>query len=208
MWWLAMSSDAGRPKQYTDADLLAPIHEFVEEHGRPPTTLEYDEVSPASRRTICSRFGTYGDVIEMLEYDYSSVPGGKLQKDDLITALQDFGERLGHPPQAQEIERDDATPCHRVYYKHWNDWDAALKAAGFDPAEKPDRRGDHQDRVYSDEEMLDWIHTFVELFGVAPSEGDLRGWPGPSQTTYKKYFGGVHHAVKEAGYEPRGASDE
>ena len=57
---------------------------------------------------------------------------------------------------------------------------------------------------YSREEMLEWIDAFVHEFGIPPSNSDLTGWPGPSSAIYHREFGGVAHAVKEAGYEPRG----
>lgn len=64
------------------------------------------------------------------------------------------------------------------------------------------------ERKYTDEEMLEWIDLFVSEFGVVPASGDIQGWPGPSNLTYQRWFGSFTNAVREAGYTPRGDSDE
>jgi len=61
---------------------------------------------------------------------------------------------------------------------------------------------------YADEEMLTWLQSFVEMYGIAPVHNDLVGWPGPSAQTYIKRFGGLDAALREAGIEPRGDADE
>jgi len=61
---------------------------------------------------------------------------------------------------------------------------------------------------YSDEEMLEWIETFVKTFNVVPSAEDIRGWPGPVLKTYERRFGTFTEAVREAGYTPRGDKEK
>jgi len=56
---------------------------------------------------------------------------------------------------------------------------------------------------YTEEEMLEWLNSFVEHFGFVPKAGDLRGWPGPSPRTYDLRFGSFTNALKDAGYTPR-----
>jgi hypothetical protein len=65
-----------------------------------------------------------------------------------------------------------------------------------------------RDPEYSREELLSWIESFVAEFGVAPSCADVAGWPGPSEKVYQRRLGGVHDAVREAGFEPRGVSHQ
>jgi hypothetical protein len=56
---------------------------------------------------------------------------------------------------------------------------------------------------YSDEELLEWIDTFVMEFGIAPTNKDIKGWPGPAPRTYSMRFGSLKEAIKEAGHTPR-----
>lgn len=57
---------------------------------------------------------------------------------------------------------------------------------------------------YDEEELCEWIDSFVEMFGVVPSYSDLRDWPGPTAETYRNRYGSIEKAIKAAGYEPRG----
>jgi len=56
---------------------------------------------------------------------------------------------------------------------------------------------------YTEEEMLEWIDSFVMEFGFVPSNNDIKNWPGPTPETYVKWFGSFPKAVEKAGYEPR-----
>ncbi|MDX1744594.1 MAG: hypothetical protein R3324_01540 [Halobacteriales archaeon] len=62
-------------------------------------------------------------------------------------------------------------------------------------------------RKYSDEELLEWIHVWVDLYGVPPSELDFNGGPMPSYSTYRWRFGSFPNAVRAAGYTPRGDAE-
>ena len=136
-----MAAKGGASRTYTDADLLDPIREFVEEHGRAPSVTEYDEYAEPSERTTRGRIGDWQTVIEAAGFDYDDVPK--------------------HPV--------------------------------------PQREND-----YTDEEMLDWLVSFKETFGVVPAKADLQSWPGPHYVTYKRRFGNFTTAMREAGLEPRG----
>ena len=57
---------------------------------------------------------------------------------------------------------------------------------------------------YTDEELLDWIDSFVEVFGVVPSSEDINAAPGPSIQAYRRAFGSWTEGLNQAGYEPRG----
>ena len=63
-------------------------------------------------------------------------------------------------------------------------------------------------RKYSNEEMLEWIESFVETFEFVPGSRHIRGWPGPALKTYEMRFGTFTEAVREAGYTPRGDKEK
>jgi len=59
---------------------------------------------------------------------------------------------------------------------------------------------------YTEEEMLEWIDSFVKEFGFVPARADIVNWPGPHPVTYRNRFGTYRNAVRKAGYEPRGTN--
>ena len=61
---------------------------------------------------------------------------------------------------------------------------------------------------YSEEELLEWIDSFVKMFGFVPADTDLAGWPGPASQTYRNNFGSFPEAVRKAGYVPRSAKSD
>jgi len=65
------------------------------------------------------------------------------------------------------------------------------------------RQNGWQTIEYSEDELIEWVDSFVRTFGVVPIEEDLHGWPGPSPTPYQRCFGTFTEAVRQAGYTPR-----
>lgn len=56
---------------------------------------------------------------------------------------------------------------------------------------------------YTDDELLNRIHSYVETHSQVPTNAIVKAWKGPSPTPYKQRFGSVKDAVKQAGYTPR-----
>jgi len=113
---------------------------------------------------------------------------------DYIRELAENGER----PTVERVN-EEIPPCYSTYYYRFGNLSNAVEQAGVEPDDRTH---------YTDDECLDWIHTFVGEYGVAPSNKDLRDWPGPCAATYANRFGSFHTAIREAGYEPRGEPNE
>ncbi len=89
------------------------------------------------------------------------------------------------------------TLAHR--FGSWND---AVEAAGFTPNPPDDDR-------YTDEELLDWIRSYVATFDCLPRESEIRAWPGPTYRTYYRRFGSLPAAVEAAGFDhPEADADD
>jgi hypothetical protein len=56
---------------------------------------------------------------------------------------------------------------------------------------------------YTDADLLEWIDSFVEAFGIVPTETDFRGEVGPYPQAFRRHFGSWPAAIEKAGYEPR-----
>jgi len=57
---------------------------------------------------------------------------------------------------------------------------------------------------YTDEDLIEWIVSFVEVVGVVPTAYQMSESPGPASKTFADRFGSWSEAVREAGYTPRG----
>jgi len=62
---------------------------------------------------------------------------------------------------------------------------------------------EYENVEYSKADLLAWIESFVEAFGVVPTEKDFRGEIGPYPQAFRKHFGSWETAVEQAGFEPR-----
>jgi len=121
--------------------------------------------------------------------------------EELLNHLRELANN-GVAPSRAEINEADG-PNARQYDTYLGGLPNARREAGLcDPP------GSHSGKNISKEDCLDWIDSFVEYYGVPPSSRDLRSWPGPSGTVYRRLFGSVSTAVREAGYEPRGDADD
>lgn len=124
-------------------------------------------------------------------------------RDDLLDPIREFADEHGRAPTTQEYQ-EYATPSAKTVYDRVGAWDVALREAGCDPETKPN--GPYE-REYTDEECLEWIRSFVDHFGVVPTSDDLYGWPGPSRIIYERRWESWGEMIREAGFEPRGATD-
>ena len=200
---------AEHPKrQYSDTDLLDPVRDFAAEHGRPPSSLEYNEVADADQSTLRHRFGSWADAVAAAGCDPDAVPtgadalphDGPYDEAEVLAPIHDFVDAHGRPPTIQEYTAADG-PSQWTIQDRFDGWHDAVRAGGYDPADIPKRKPGPK---YTDDELLEWIESFVALYGVVPTSTDLHGWPGPTPQTYSRRFGSVAAAVREAGFEPRG----
>jgi hypothetical protein len=109
-------------------------------------------------------------------------------------------EELYLEEEMSMAEIADELGCADVTVQYW------LDKHDIETRDKSFNSGYNQ--WYSDEEMLEWIDAFVEMFDVVPSGTDIRGWPGPALKTYEMRFGKFTEAVREAGYTPRGDKEK
>lgn len=120
--------------------------------------------------------------------------------DRLIASdLVALGERLERTPTARDVVDDDATPGVNVYQSAFGTWNAALRAAGFEPNQ------DHQgEGSYTDPELIEDLQAFAEELGDTPSSTQMMQEGPHSTSTYIEHFGSWSEAVRAAGLEPRG----
>jgi hypothetical protein len=70
-------------------------------------------------------------------------------------------------------------------------------------AERGDTGCSDSQYKYTEEELSQWIDSFVRQFGFVPSKDDIKGWPGPSSMAYVYRYGSWKNAIRAVGYTPR-----
>lgn len=108
----------------------------------------------------------------------------------LRVALQALAAELGKTPTVVDMhEEGDYHP--EVYIEVFGSWDAALKAAGLNPA-------DIGTKKYPDTVLLDELQRLAQDLGRPPTQQDMNEHGEYSDTTYQQRFGSWNNALQEA----------
>jgi len=186
--------------QYRDSEILNEIRRLAD-GDEPPTTVEFNEQAEMSVSGVRYRFGSWAKAVEEAGFEPREKGGSAVQYRDSeilneIRRLADGDE----PPTTVEFNEQAEMTVQGVQYR-FGSWAKAVEEAGFEPR-PPGMCG--REPVYSENEALEWIDTFVKEFGVVPRPVEIKGWPGPSLGVYKRIFGSWTEAVRAAGYTPLG----
>lgn len=120
-------------------------------------------------------------------------------KTGLLDDVRRVADELGRPPNSLEYnEMGDRR--HSSFYTYWDSWSDAVEAAGFDPDDMKDGRGEHEyyPRI-SDEELLDELRIGYRALGYPPTSRDMDAFGEYGHATYERRFGGWVAALEEAG---------
>lgn len=113
----------------------------------------------------------------------------RIDRDELIDALQTLAANLGHAPTRREMAengRYSPTPYYRVF----GSWNSALEAADI-PIK-------HRQKI-SDEQLLSELQDVADQLGHVPREKDMNREGKFSATTYRRRFGSFLDARAKAG---------
>ena len=116
-------------------------------------------------------------------------------KEELIQKLQDWVKIHGKSPKQREIEEDPSMPSFMTYISHFGSFNAAKKAAGL----KVYKQGNQQ---YEREYLLEKLRERAKELGRPVRAKDIDNDKSiPSMSTYRKVFGSLEEAQREAGVE-------
>lgn len=134
------------PKPYWTKELVfEAFANWEQEHKRLPTSIDWRKTQPdrkfkkyPSSRHVATMFGTWKQAVA--EYEQSKNLYRKRWKiwsrEDVIEAFQRWNEEVGHPPTRREVESREQggrLPSMTSIYHHFEDFRAAIVAAGFRP---------------------------------------------------------------------------
>jgi len=110
-------------------------------------------------------------------------------RDQLIEAIQDLADRLGHPPSANDLREDDDTPSRDPFIRVFDSWNEALDAAGLD------RRQDYQ---FDEDTLLEELDHISEQGYALNDEEEFLGSRSVA-TSISRTSGGIAGAITASG---------
>lgn len=136
-WGDALRSIGLRPNNrydITPAEVRADIREVAEELGHPPTSTEHREIGEYSVSHAQDTFGSWNEALQAAGFE----PHREIRISDevLLKEIHGLVDRLGKVPTASEM-CDHGRFSHRPYFRRWDGWQSAVRAAGYEPVGRP-----------------------------------------------------------------------
>jgi hypothetical protein len=113
----------------------------------------------------------------------------QIPRDDLLDALSDLADALGVTPTRSQMN-GSGRYSHRPYYTEFGSWNAALRAAGFEP--------NHETTV-TDEALLEELRRLANKMDGTPRLEDMADHGAFDPSTYYRHFGSWPDAKAAAG---------
>lgn len=117
--------------------------------------------------------------------------------DQLLDKIKEVAEQLNHTPSKDEFINTCGTQRYiHLIYKTFGSWSKALKMLGMQPKIGSGR---HSTRVYSDDELLEYLKMFAQENNKVPTATDFRRRLLPNDDIYRRRFGSLENARQLAG---------
>jgi 5-methylcytosine-specific restriction endonuclease McrA len=121
----------------TKEKLIADIQRVADEIGRSPSSSEYANNGEHSNSPVFRIFDSWEDALEAADLECLNFKkvAQITDKQELIDALREDVQRLGHVPTRDELN-EKGTYTDTTYLNHFGSYNTALKKAGF-PVNQP-----------------------------------------------------------------------
>jgi 5-methylcytosine-specific restriction endonuclease McrA len=122
-----------RPNHGIDIqELIDDIRRVADDIGRSPSSAEYSEKSKYSLDAVYTRFDSWDDALEAADLEVLNFKKVTqiTDKQELVDALREDIQRLGHVPNRNELNKK-GTYTDTTYRNHFGGYNTALKTAGF-----------------------------------------------------------------------------
>lgn len=115
---------------------------------------------------------------------------------ELLNLLKLFVEENERIPMQKDFDNDPRYPGSKTYYMHFGSWNNALILAGLSIRKRDNKK------VYTEEELLNFLKTFYEKNNRVPTKDDFtNNSEYPNCGTYRKRFGSWNNALKQVGMD-------
>jgi len=135
----------------TKQDIREAIRDLADQLDRVPTATEMEAHGRHSPKTAQRRFGTWNEALRAAGLEPNLEMN--LSKERLLEEIRRLANELGHPPSTNDLKRDGQL-SHRAYFRQFEDWHSAIRAAGYEPRgwpsgpENPKWRGGKIEQYY------------------------------------------------------------
>lgn len=175
-------------------ELMAAVDSLASELGRPPTTQEFNQLTPHSATTCKEKFGSWRKTLQATGLDPNENGQQEYSDEELIDEMQRLDDELGHTPSSSEMD-DEGRYSAGVYQHRFDSWKDALDAADLD-TETAGRQ------KYSNDELLQEIRRIADELDRPPRATDMENRGNISPATFINRFGSWENALEKAGLDP------
>ncbi|WP_155120416.1 homing endonuclease associated repeat-containing protein [Haloprofundus marisrubri] len=167
-------------RKYTNSEILYAISSLADELSHPPTTTEMNKHGDVSGGIGSLRFGSWANAIEAagrhpgkrqsvlkdntaVEADREHSDSGVRTKDDnkysdgeILQAIQDVTEELGHPPSSTEMNELGAFSSTKAVFR-FGSWDRAIRESQVSSENSSDQTSTQGSDVVDRESQTDTV---------------------------------------------------
>ncbi len=181
---------------FTEEELLNPLKEFYNNHGRRPYQKDFKKKTP-STTMIVSRFGTWLNAIEKANISVGLLRQTDYTREYMLECLHKYYKENQKIPTTRGL-MSQGYPNTHAYIKHFGSFKNALIESGlFDL-----REDKHQFcKEYTKEELLESLKEYMKDKTRIPTMDVLKSELSPSISTYDKRFNGAYNAFKIIGFD-------
>lgn len=188
--------------KYKPDFLISELHRFVDEFGRIPITIDFENLEGyPSRKSFSNHFGSFNNALKAAGIEPSKMDkemrNAKYTKEFLISEIHRYIDTYGHVPTSDEMDKLEGYPNRQYYRNAFKTWNNALEQAGV-----PLNSVSH----HEDEFLKSEFERFVEKYERIPTYAEFNNSEYPSFWCYQNRFGSWNNAVMAYGYEPNDAN--
>ena len=199
--WTAACEAAGighpPAQKITDQQLIDALDTLASDLGHTPTTRDMDDHGQYTAGTYRERFGSWDRALKAAGLDSEQRDTPEiLSKRALIIELESLKTELGQTPTTTDMNEHGQYSA-QPYRDRFGSWDAALEAAGFEPApQEPANK-------LSEQELLEEVNSLATELGRPPTTTDMQTHGTYSPGTYLNRFESWDAVLAAAGLERR-----
>lgn len=137
--------------------LIDELQRLYQRFERPPIAGEMNAHGAYTCSTFQNKFGSWNDALRQAGFEPHREAG--VTRQNLRDEIHRLVEELGRVPTVTEI-KSQGTYSHRCYYDLFEGWEAAVRAAGYEPVERAS--GENHPHWKEEIESLPWAPNWPQ----------------------------------------------
>lgn len=178
----------------SDAEVIEALQRFCTRLNRCPMMDDIEEDFEYSYQTLYNHFGGLHNALDAAGLDVPERHPQAISREKLLAELRRLAETLGHPPLSSEMA-EQGEYSKSLFFDRFENWDAAIEAAGLDPEKVPHAAPKKIGR----DNLLQELRRLSDELEKPPQIADLKREGRYSYQPYYSMFGGIKQAREAAG---------